>query len=120
MDRRHNVHQYFEGQTYTWETAWFTVPASVSDERVQVLGDRYRRKWGYHLETPQPYGPGFTVLYMEGPVLDTSIAGRAMTEPDRRRYVLWAKVTRAPVTTHVDVPDEDVPLFLAHGYTLKE
>lgn len=119
-DPRNDVRPYFPGQRFTWERGFFTVPISVSEERVELLAHRYMQRWGQYLETPQPYGPGFKVLLMEEPCLDTGVVARAVDPPDRKRYSLWAKVTRTPVNLHVEVPDEDVALYLASGYKLRE
>ena len=98
---------------YVWEKASYTVPGNITEERVQDTGAKYRNKFGKVLEAK-----GFTVLRMDGPYLDTTIATVGVTDPDRRKYVIWAKVTRRPQTCTVDVPDEDVVLYAANGFKL--
>ena len=114
VDKRDEPGLYVPGQTFTWDKAHFTVPVEKSDEYVQFLADRYRNKWGKHLE-----GKGFDVLWMGMPEIDTSVVANTV-DTDRRKYILYAKVSRPPVTTHVDVPDKDVPLYQKAGYTLQE
>jgi hypothetical protein len=92
----------------------FTVPSSVSEERVGFSASKYRNKFGDKLEFK-----GFTVLEMDGPHRDHSVVARGTTDPDRRAYIIWAKVRQAPREVRVDVPDEDVPLYEAAGYKLK-
>lgn len=120
VDPRNKPHLYFHGQRFTWEKGVFTVPDSVSEERVQFAAEKYRVKYMEYLETPQPHGPGFRVLDMDGPHEDRSVVGLGVTDQDRRRYVIWAKVTRAPVVFRSDVGDDDVPLYIACGWKLKE
>lgn len=99
---------------YTWEKAIFRVGVEWTEEKVQdVAGPKYRNKFGDHLE-----GEGFTVLAMDGPYYDGSVVAAGTTDPDEKRYVIWAKVTRRPITTHVEVSDESVPSFLKSGYSL--
>ena len=100
-------------QTYVWKSATFTVPAEVSEERVQFAADKYRLKFGKALELE-----GWRVLDMEQPTLDRSVLAHGTTDPDRRRYQIWAKVTRRPVEVRIDVPDEDVPIYLNAGFKL--
>lgn len=100
---------------YIWQRGSFTVPADVSDERVQFAADKYRRKFGAILERGKY---GFRVLEMIGPHEDKGAVKKATTDSDRRAYVIWAKVTRRPVTFHVEVPDEDVPMYQAAGFKL--
>jgi len=114
VDKRDEPGIYVPGQTFTWEKAWFTVPIETPHDKVMFLADRYQNKWGKHLE-----GKGFTVLSMETPEIDLSPVSNSAGE-DRRRYILHAKVSRPPVTYHVDVPDKDVPLYQKAGYTLQE
>jgi len=120
VDPRNKPRAYFPSQKHTWERGTFNVPDSVSEERVQLVAQRYMTKWGEYLERPQPWGPGFTVLSMEFPHVDKSVVTQAIGDPDRRYYEMWAKVRRAPVEMHAEVPDEDVPIYLASGYTIKE
>lgn len=100
-------------QGYTWEKASFTVPVDVSDERVWDARGKYRNKFGKTLEFE-----GWQVLGISNPRRDRSAVAYGTTDPDRKRYVLWAKVRRRPVTFTVDVPDEDVPLYQQAGFKL--
>ena len=114
VDKRNEPGIYVPGQRFTWEKAHFTVPVEKSDEYVQFLADRYRNKWGKHLE-----GKGFDVLWMGMPEIDTSVVANTV-DADRRKYIIRAKVSRLPVTHHMDVPDKDVPLYQKAGYILQE
>ena len=98
---------------WVWERASFTVPKEVSEERVRLVADKYLRKFGKALEQK-----GFNVLEFDGPNIDKSVVAMGMTEPDRRAYVLWAKVTRRPQIVTVNVPDEDVSLYQKAGFKL--
>lgn len=120
LDPRENSKPfYYNGRWCIWVNGFYTVPDSVSEERVQFTADRYMAKYGEQLERPKARGgSGYRVMYMERPKLDNSVVARGVTDPDRRRYTVWAVVTRDPVTLHAEVPDEDVPLYLAHGYRL--
>ena len=97
-------------QNGVWERASFTVPDSVSEERVQFHADKYQRKFGDHLE-----GVGFTVVAMTEPEIDT---GSLPVDPDRRRYIIWAWVRRRPIIAHMEVEDEAVPTLLKLGMSL--
>ncbi len=99
---------------YFWEKGVFTVPASVSEERVQSDAARYRNRLGGALEMK-----GLIVLGIEGPTADTGLVGTETTDPDRRRYVLWARVKRgSPITQRFSVPDSDVAIYQAAGAKL--
>jgi len=114
VDKRDEPGLYVLGQEFTWEKAQFTVPVEKSDAYIQFRADQYRNKWGKHLE-----GKGFNVLWMSMPEIDTSVVANTV-DADRRKYIIRAKVSRPPVTHHVDVPDKDVPLYQKAGYTLQE
>lgn len=121
LDPRENSTKpfYFRGRWCIWVNGFFTVPDSISEERVQFAADRYMAKYGEILEKSQSKGgSGFRVMFMQKPELDDSVVAVGVTDPDRRRYIVWAVVTRAPIKVHVEVPDEDVPLYLMHGYKL--
>lgn len=98
---------------WTWEKAVFSVPGDVTEEEVAFAAPKYRNKFGDHLETQ-----GFEVLGMDGPTRDGSVLGVGITAPDRRRYVIWAKVRRRPVEVKVNIPDEDVPIYQEAGFKL--
>jgi hypothetical protein len=107
---------WFPGQTHIWRRGSFTVPIETTEEQVQDASDKYKKRMGEHLESKA--GGSYRVLGFDGPMEDKSILTEAMTPPDRRAYVLWAKVRRRPVTLKVDVPDHMVPEFQAKGYKL--
>ena len=113
QDPRDIARVWTPDQAFVWEKASYTVPGEVSEERVQATGERYRRKLGKLLEWQ-----GWTVLGFDGPIWDRSIISYGLTDPDRRRYVLYAKVTRRPQTITVDVPDEDVAIYQKAGFKL--
>ena len=102
-------------QTFVWEKAAYTVPGHVSEERVQDTAYKYKKKFGNSLEFQ-----GWTVLGFDGPKEDRSVIAQGLTDPDRRRYVLYAKVTRRPRTITVDVPDQDVHIYQKAGFKLTE
>ena len=108
-----NHQSRFVPHGYIWQRGTFTVPDSVSDERVQESAAKYRNKFGTFLEIE-----GFTVLGIEGPTIDRGFVNRAVNDPDRRSYVLWGKVTRKPVRWKFEVPDEDVALYQKAGFRL--
>lgn len=87
----------------TWRRGSFTVPLKTSEERVQLVADRYMRRFGEALERE-----GFRVLKMLDPRPDSG-AALLFADPDRKQYVMWALVSRAPFQLHLEVRDEDVP-----------
>lgn len=95
-----------------WRRACFTVPVSVSEERVQFYADKYRRKFGNFLEKE-----GFDVLWMSQPLVYT---GRLPVEGGRREYKVFAWCRRRPIELKVDVPDILVPELLVRGMKLAE
>lgn len=111
--RRTPSSRWYPGQEYTWEHAVFTVPIETSEERMHMAAAGYRNKYGRSLEAE-----GWEVLGLDGPHVDTDIWAVGTCPPDRRPYVIYAKVRRRPETVTVDVPDEDVPLYEAAGYKL--
>ena len=102
-------------QSYIWRKGTFTVPDTVSEDRVQFAASKYRNTFGQALEVE-----GFEVLGIEGPYQDHSMVAEAMVDPNRRPYCMRAKVRRRPEEIRVDVPDEDVPVYQASGFTLKD
>ena len=98
-------------QGYAWERAVFTVPADVTEERVQFSAYKYRNKFGDYLE-----GIGFEVLSMTEPEVDKQTG----VEPDRRRYTIWAQVKRRPVVQDIWVPDSRAAEFQKMGLKPKE
>ncbi|MDA1188801.1 MAG: hypothetical protein O2854_03880 [Chloroflexi bacterium] len=111
MDPRTMPALWTPRQTHIWKSATFTVPIEVTEERVRFSADKYRLKFGKALETQ-----GYNVLHMEQPKEDRSVAAAGTTDPDRRRYQIWAKVTRRPVEIRVDVPDADIPIYEKAGF----
>lgn len=100
-------------QKFVWEKFVFTVPAHCTEQQVQDAADKYKRKAGAALEFQ-----GFTVLGFEGPEVNRGVVAQGTTPPDRRPYVLYAKVTRRPQTIRVDVPDEDIAIYQKAGFKL--
>lgn len=94
-----------------WERGTMTVPDSVSDERVQFHATGYMRKFGEALEKQ-----GLTVKKMTRPVENPK--SRLPKDPDRRRYSIYAWVTRTPLQMTVDIPDLLVPKYLSKGWKL--
>jgi hypothetical protein len=113
QDPRNHPALYTPGQTHIWERAGFTVPVDVLEERVQSNAAQYRNRFGDALELQ-----GFEVLGMGPPIHDTGFVAEGSTDPDRKKYIIWAKIRRRPVVVKVDVPDEDVPIYQASGYKL--
>lgn len=98
-----------------YETAVFTVPSSVPDERVQFVSNKYMVRAGHQLENQ-----GFQVLSMTRPVADKRPHIKHSTPPDRRAYIMYAAVRRRPETIHIDVPDNAVKEMQATGMKLQE
>lgn len=95
-----------------WEKCTFTVPDKVSEERVQLLGHKYMNKFGAFLESE-----GLTVRQMMAPVIDSR---PLPVEPDRRRYIIFAFVSRRSFEPVFSVPDQYVPEMLKAGLRLLE
>ena len=85
-----------------WERDTFTVPVSITEEQVSMASHKYMRKFCECLEAQ-----GFTVKSTIAPKRSERL--QMMTPPDRKRYDLWAFVTRAPVKLTLDIPDRAVP-----------
>lgn len=94
-----------------WDMATLTVPEDTPDERVQFVADKYRAKFGKYLE-----GQGFTVKKMTKPLISKRLFP---TEEGRRRYDIFAFVSRRPVELNVRVPEILVPEMQAMGLKLK-
>lgn len=114
-DPRNNP-RLWERYGYVWEKGTFTVPLNTPEERVQFAAHKYVNKFGRMLEERKV----FQVLQVQGPFRDYGAVAQAIVEPDRKRYVMWAKVRRRPVTTHFDIPDQYVPAMQAAGLKLQE
>jgi hypothetical protein len=108
---------WYPGQSHIWKRGGFTVPRETTEQAVQDAAPNYRKKYGEFLESQE--GGGFVVLGFDGPHLDEGVVARGVTDPDRRRYVLWAQVRRRPVTIVVDAPDADIPIYQNAGFRLK-
>lgn len=104
---------YIPGQTYTWEKVVYTVPMDTSEERIQATADKYRNKAGAACEKQ-----GFTVLGIDGPHRDYSLVAKNLVPPDRKRYVMWVKVTRAPAQIKVEVAEKDISEYEKIGLKL--
>lgn len=99
------------GRKGSWELGTFTVPISVSHERVQEVGYRYVRKFVDFLE-----GKGLRVHKVIGPNLDL---GPFPVPADRRKYVISAFVSLPkPVKPLFNIPDSMVPEMLKAGLRL--
>lgn len=98
-----------------WERASFTVPSTVPDQTVLdgPVAERYIRRFGAHLEKQ-----GFEVLTMVRPEAVRSQV--LMDTPDRKRFVMWAKVRRRPVTIHFDIPDHLIEAAQQVGFKLNK
>ena len=88
------------------------MPGDTPHERVMAVAYKYKNKLGKHLEAQ-----GFTVLEMLPPQITQ---GRLLTDRDRKRYDLFAFVTRRPREVHIDVLDIVVPELQAKGLKLNE
>ena len=98
-----------------WERASFDVPATVPDEVVQTKAGVYMARFGQHLERQ-----GFIVLDILRPVVADSTDHKLFSQPDRRRYHIFALVTREPRTVSYDIPDYAVPQMQKVGLSLQE
>ncbi len=91
-----------------WERATFTVPADVSDERVQFYADEYTRRGGKAFEAQ-----GYTILKITPPRVSLS---HLVTEEDRRRYDIYYFLRRTPIEMRVEVDEELLPKMVAMGF----
>ena len=82
---------------------------------MQLVADRYQIRFGKYLE-----GEGFEVLGMGKPQVDYSTKAEGTTDPNRRAYIIWAKVRRAPRQIHAEVKDEDIGLYEKAGFSLRK
>ena len=110
-DPRNSPGLWRPGQMFIWRRGSFTVPMDVSEQRVQDDAHKYKKKFGEYLERE-----GFTVLGFDGPHRDTGMVAVAMTDPDRRPYRVWAKVTRRLQVVHLDAADKDIPMLQSMGW----
>ena len=102
-------------QRAVWRRGSFTVPVSVSKERVELSADRYERRFGNALEAQ-----GYKVLKMvKAQVEDSGPAALLLCEPDRVMYVMWALVTRDPFTVRMEVDDREVPMMEKLGFRVR-
>lgn len=92
-----------------WDKAVFTVPDDTPDERVQFVASKYMERFGKYLE-----GQGFTVKEM----LKPQISGFP-TEKGRRRYVIFAFVSREPIELTTMIPEILIPEMQVRGLKLK-
>jgi hypothetical protein len=112
--RNLSTSRFSERHPYIWEKVVFTVPDTVSDERVHENDGYYRNQGGRIMEERYKY----TVLAVDGPHEDRGLVARQTTDPDRRRYVVWYKVTKRPEPFTIDVDDRFVPAYLNAGLHL--
>ncbi|KKN67792.1 hypothetical protein LCGC14_0458250 [marine sediment metagenome] len=98
-----------------WQTMVFTVPLSTPEDRVQAAGAKYRNIFGSLLEDRGKRDKDDTkVLGMRGPTRvkqmeSTSTFAQGLIDPTRKKYCVWAFVTRRPTALHMDIPDALVP-----------
>ena len=97
---------------YVWQRASFTVPLSTPDAKVLDAASKYQLKFGKHLE-----GNGYTVLDMTTPV---AVEDKVPIDPDRKKYVIFARVKRRPQETSLWVPDNAVNEMRSLGMRLTE
>ena len=93
-----------------WERATFTVPADVSDERVQSKADKYTAKAAKVFEAQ-----GCTILNFTKPFVSL---GHLVTEGDRRRYDIFFWLRRKPETYNLEIPEQLIPEFQSKGWKL--
>ena len=93
-----------------WERATFTVPADVSDERVQSSADKYTAKAAKVFEAQ-----GCTVLSFTKPFVSL---GHLVTDDDRRRYDIFFWLRRKPENITLPVPEQLIPEFQSKGWKL--
>ena len=96
------------GSAEEWAT--FDVPIDTAEDRIHIYGDRCMRWFGEHLEKQ-----GFQVKLMSTP---QKYDGQQPVDPDRKRYIIWANVTRRPVVHTIDVPDMSIPAMQRLGMKL--
>ena len=101
---------------YAIETCVFTVPKTVSHERVVEgrVAERYKIRFGEYLERQ-----GFMILDMSEPIL-APISIQEFEPPDRRRYRMYARVKRKPITLVYSIDDRLVSAALKVGFKLKD
>ena len=93
-----------------WERGTFTVPESISEERLDFEKDKFKQTFGKILE-----GRGYTVLEMTNPILSTS---KMKTEPGLKRYDFHARIIKEPVTMRLHIPDYAVAHYQKMGLKL--
>lgn len=96
------------------QPVYFTVPADIPAERVEAKFPEYIRKAGNELERR-----GFRVLAVSTPEPDPH-SDAFGTEPDRRRYRMFALVRRRPQEVKLWVPDNAVSRMQELGMRLNE
>ena len=115
LDPRGDQGLWTPQHSFIWEHANFTVPMETSEDRVQFASDKYRKRFGEEMERQ-----GFTVLGMGRPERDYSIKAEGTTDPNRRAYIIWAKIRREPQVMHAEVKDEDIGLYEKAGFVPQE
>lgn len=68
------------------------------------------RRFGDHLEAQD-----FKVKAMSTP---EEYRGKIPVDEDRKRYVIWAYISRRPVVHTIDIPDMSVPAMQRLGMNL--
>ena len=107
-----------------WEHIPYTVPDSVTEDRIEFTAPKYRNKGGETLESL-----GFVIHEVQGPyrcikpvlgLADQGCRKWAPHEPDRHRYHIGYWVSRRPVEHIMDVPDAAVAALEETGMRLTE
>ncbi|KKL60803.1 hypothetical protein LCGC14_2201680 [marine sediment metagenome] len=98
-----------------WEKASFNVPDWYTEEQVMKVYPRCLKKAGAYYEAK-----GYTVLGVTPPILASETEHEIFTPPDARRYLIFLRVTKEPVTQHFDIPDAAVPEMEKGGLILAE
>ncbi|KKM85253.1 hypothetical protein LCGC14_1290860 [marine sediment metagenome] len=92
------------GTLSVWSKGYYDVPDSWTEEMAQAVSPKYTKRFGEHLERE-----GFTILCFLKPVVAGAMEHNVFCEPDKRRYSIFAQVTRQPKELHFEIPDYAVP-----------
>ena len=79
-----------------WETATFTVPIDISEERVKDKVPQYIKRW---MEVREKGGWKLLHRILFNPI--------PRIEEDRKRYFLYGYIDRKPETRTIEVPDNE-------------
>lgn len=102
-----------------WRRATFSVPADVTEERVQLLAHRYIQRaaetWQMDGLTVLHVGQPVALKVPEGESWEESWRGMERVEPDRRKYVMFGYVSQRPQERMFGVSDALVPEMVTLG-----